>query len=297
MGLRANALIPLGNAGAIVGRLSKRAAAECGLLEGTTVALAGADTQCGLLGMGTVDENQVGVVVGWSAPLQMVTSKPIISPDGRSWTGCHLPTDRWVLECNPGDVGNAYSWLKDITANSDRDDFAAMDRLAQGTPVGSDGALAFLGSSLMDTNRLGLRTGGLLFPVPLTFDAVGRGHLIRAVLEASAYAIKANLLQLEEIASVDARQIAVGGGMTRSQTFLQILADVLGREVLVSSEHQVSALGAALCASIAIGHFGSFEEAASHRDLRAMGPDRLRAAEYLDHYERWLEVSSTLEEL
>ena len=294
MGLDANVLVPLAEAGNIAGRLDKRATHECGLIEGTPVVLAGADTQCSLLGLGVVKEGQIGVVAGWSAPLQMVTSRPIVSGGGKTWTGCHLLGDRWVLECSPGDAGNAYAWLKGIVMDHQEDAFLAMDSLAQEVSPGSDGAMAFLGPSVMDMSNLGLRAGGIIFPVPLTFDPVTRGHLVRASLEACAYAIRANYQQLEDISGFKAEDIRVGGGMTRSRTFVRILADVLGRKILVSPEPQVSAVGAALCAAKALGHYESLGETASSRPLTPVEPDPLHVADYQEHYQRWTEVSKGL---
>ena len=66
---------------------------EYGPPEGIPVVAAGADTQCGLLGMGVTEPEQVGVVAGWSVPVQMVTAEPTFSADvkpesteGHRWT-------------------------------------------------------------------------------------------------------------------------------------------------------------------------------------------------------------------
>ena len=291
-------LAPLREAEASIGQLSEAASRETGLRPGTPVVTAGADTQCGLLGLGASEDGQVGIVCGWSAPLQMVASRPIITDDGRSWTGCYQFRDKWVLECNPGDVGNSYEWLKNLLLDSAADPFSAMDRLAERVTPGSEGAMAFLGASSMDTHRLGLRTGGMLFPVPLTFEAATQGQVIRSALEASACAIRANLQQLQDISGTQARDVRVGGGMTRSRVFVQIMADVLGREVLVSSNPQVSAIGAARAAG-EIGQDGVLSDSLKgpYVSLNAIEPDPLRAAEYEEHYGHWLEVSSSLEAL
>jgi xylulokinase len=77
--------------------------------------------------------------------------------------------------------------------------------------------------------------------------------------------------------------------MTRSATWTRILVDVLGRPVGVAPTPNVSARGAYLCASTAIGEFASLDEAAQSIDgtLKTAEPDPRSAAEYADHYERW----------
>ena len=291
--------VPLVEAGTMAGAVTAEAYRKTGLPEGTPVAVSGADTQCGLLGMGVTQEHQVGIVAGWSAPLQMVTRRPVLSPNAKTWAGCFLDADRWVLESSAGDVGNSYRWLADTLFGGGEDAFSQMDKLAGAVPVGSEGAVAFLGPSRMDMTDLGMKPGGFLFPVPLTFSDLSRANLVRASLEATAYTIKANLQQIEELAGVQASEIMVGGGMTHTATWVKILTDVIGRELKVSPTPQVTALGAYLCARTALGKFGSLDEAASsvRPGLRSMEPDPLHSAEYQESYERWLHLAGEIQGL
>ena len=297
MGLRGNT-IPLVEAGTVVGKVTAAASKETGLAQGTPIAVAGADTQCGLLGMGVAERHQVGVVAGWSAPLQMVTPEPVLSPEARTWAGCFLD-DQSVLESSCGDVGASYRWLGRALFTGPDDRFDEMDKIAGAAPLGCEEAIAFLGPSRMDVANVGMQMGGLMFPVPLTFSDLDRAHLVRASLEAAAYAIRANLEQIEDLAGVPAETVTVGGGMTRTTTFARIVADVVGRETTLSLYPNVSAVGAYLCARTALGDFASIQEAsASVRSrLQAIEPDPLAAAEYEDLYQQWVELSGKLREL
>ncbi|MCI0439899.1 MAG: FGGY-family carbohydrate kinase [Chloroflexi bacterium] len=285
---------PLVESGTLAGKITERAASETGLREGTPVAIVGADTQCGLLGLGAAQERELGIVAGWSAPLQMVTARPVLPPGAKTWIGCFLIRDRWVLESSPGDIGNSYAWLADTLFGDDEDAFSKMDALASSVPVGSEGVTAFLGHSRMDMTALGMKPGGFIFPTPLTFSDTGRPHLVKASLEAMACAIRANLEQIEELAGVQAASIALGGGMTRTAAFTRILADVIGRELRLSPTPSVSALGAYLCARTALRDFASLDEAAQSvkSSLTSLEPDPLASADYQDHYEQWLELSA-----
>ena len=296
MGL-AIAEVPIVEAGSIVGTIRSEVASETGLAMGTPVAAAGADTQCALLGMGVADEHQVGIVAGWSVPLQMVTAQPVLSPDAKTWAGCYLIPDKWVLESGAGDAGGSYRWLVDLVCGEGDDRFTRADELAGEIPVGSEDCLAYLGASRMDMTRLGMRRGGFLFPVPLTFGEMGRGQLLRASLEAMAYAIKSNLEQIETLAGAPAAGLAIGGGMTRTRTFVKLLTDVIGRQLEVASTRQASAQGAYLCARTALGDFQSLGEAAQsvRPRLQSLRPDPLNSAEYQERYEQWLRTSEDLQ--
>ena len=297
LGLSDNSHVPLLQAGERLGAIGADMAEETGLDEGTPVAVAGADTQCGLLGLSVARAGQAGVVAGWSAPLQMLTAGPRHSARMSTWVGCYLTPGSWVLESTSGDTGNSYAWLAGTLWRGEPDAFSRMEMEARGEPAGSNGVMVMLGHSAMDMGHVGMRRGGIHFPVPLTMNAVTRGQIARAALEAVAYAVRANLEQAESVAGSAADSVAVGGGMVRTRLWVEILANVLGRAVMVPPRPQATASGAYLCAATALGDFGSLEEAAAFaaEDLETVEPDDLDTADYMGHYERWVEVREQTE--
>ena len=297
LGLVGNGHIPVVGAGEVAGGLREAISAETGIAAGTPVTLAGADTQCGLLGMGVWKERQAGIVAGWSAPLQMVTDQPRLAPARETWAGCHVTPKAWVLESGSGDAGDSYRWLADMLWGRGPGSFDDMDAEAASVPSGAEGTLAFLGPSRMDMGNVGLRQGGILFPVPMTVTQPDRGHLTRAAMEGIAYALRQNLQQAETIAGQAAKDIAVGGGMTRSSTWTEILVNVLGRPVRVSPTPQASALGAYLCTTTALGDYKDLDEAADSvvGSMPEVKPDPQESAQYRDHYQHWADVSEGLE--
>ena len=223
-------------------------------LAGLPVKVAGADTQCALIGMG-IDarggEGQAGIVAGWSATVQIAMSHPAVSEGMKTWTGLFpssgLGGGLWTLESGAGDVGNAWRWLAG-TLFGERalaDAYAEMDRLAASVPRGAGGVSVDLGAGTMDVSALGMRRGGIAFPVPLTLGGPTRAQICRAALESFAYAIRANLEQAERESGIATTRIAFGGGMTRSTTLCRILPNALGRPVTVFAESDPTAAGAA----------------------------------------------------
>lgn len=286
----------IADAGCIVGSVNRRAARETGLREGSPVVVAGADTQCGLLGMGVCNAGEVGVVAGWSAPVQMITDGPLFSEDASTWAGLFPSDGRWVAESSAGDAGNAYSWLVRLLCGDSPRGFEKMDAAAGEVPVGSEGMQAILGSVRTRYNSPGMRAGGFVFPVPVTISGTGKGDFARAALESVAFSIRANLEHLESVADRRVVSVALGGGMTRTRVFGPILADVLGREVGLSPRADSSAVGAWLCAQAATGEFSSLEEGVCWAGERMglLEPNPHRAAEYQGYYERWLDLTERL---
>ena len=295
--LRLNPGLPtLVDAGTMVGRISAKAAGTTGLEAGTPVAVSGADTQCGLLGLGLSEAGQAGIVAGWSAPVQYLTDGPIFNDEMSTWTGCYLMPELSVVESSAGDLGNAYRWTAETFFECAGGAFDMMDRLAGAAAVGSEGTKAFFGPPRMDMRRLGLRTGGVLFPVPIAYEDPSPANIARAALESTAYAIKGNLLQAEDVVGSGARTVAVGGGMTRTKAFTRILADVIGREIRVSATPDVSALGAYRCAQVALGELGSLGDSAAcgFGELTVTEPDLADASEYEYRYEQWLQMADLM---
>ena len=296
MGLPASDTVPLAAAGAVVGKVGREAAEVSGLPRNTPVVVSAADTQCGLLGLGVARPGQAGVVAGWSAPVLMLTDTPVFDRAMRTWTGCYVEDSLWSLESTCGDAGNSYRWLADTMWAGEAGPFDRMDEAAQQVPAGSDGVMAFLGPSRMDMGRVGLRTGGLVFPVPLTFADLGRGHAARAALEAMSFAVRANLEQLESVNGVTASSVAVGGGMTATSSWVEMLPNALGRPVEVASAPNVTASGAYLTAAAALDGAVSLPDyAEANATTTAIEPRAVDSVEYDDLYGRWNEMAGSLE--
>ena len=287
------------------GTLSQIVASDWGLKPDIPVAVAGPDTQCGLLGMGLVEEGQVGAVMGWSGALQAITSIPRLDEAMRTWVGCYpfgyghsrSQDATWVAESNLGDTGNAYRWLKDTILGSDAS-FEEAERLAQEAGGTSEGVTAFLGPGPVSSLKAGLKMGGLFFPTPLSFQEATRGQLFRAALENIVYSIKANLSTLEEVTGHDTQVLYLGGGMSGSRTITTMLANTLGFPVRRSTTPQISARGTALAAAVSTNSSPTLKEMAevAADDCEEIEPGTAsEIAQYQEYYQQWLHLYKRLE--
>ena len=297
LGLRTDCFPPIAMPGDRLGGLKRGIAEQLGLSQGVPVVVAGPDTQCGLLAMGAASPGDTGVVAGWSVTAQSVTGAP--QPDGqrRTWVSRHVVPDCWVAEANAGDGGNAYHWLLELLVGAEDGGFERMEALAAEAPAGAEGAIALLGPAPLDLSRPGLRPGGLLFPVPVTFSGLDRAKLARAALENVVYAVRGATDLLAEVTGAPPNGLAVGGGMTRTTLFPQMLADVLGRPIHVAPTPDVSLQGAALAAEAALEGGDALRQLAraARQGLREVTPDPVAQTEYREHYARWLDAQARLE--
>lgn len=279
----------------VIGEVTERAARETSLRKGTPVIAGGADTQCGLIGTGSIEDGDTTAVAGTSICMQMALKEPVIDPNMRAWTHCHAVTNRWTVESIAGGEGMAFKWLSDTLAES----YDSMNRQAEITPVGSNQIMSFLGTWVHNSSA-----GGFVSPpgsiIGLTFyTPTNKGSIFRAFMEGTAFAVRANCTQLEEISSLKIKELRLCGGLGQSTTLAQILADVLGVPVRVADVKEATSLGATICASIGAGIYDNLEEAIDKtvRWEATMEPNEKTHETYNDLFSKWIKFFHGMIEL
>ncbi|RZT57430.1 glycerol kinase [Microcella alkaliphila] len=89
---------------------------------------------------------------------------------------------------------------------------------------------------------------------------VNKGHIARAVLEATAFQTREVLDAVNADSGVDLTELKVDGGMIANNTLMQFQADILGVPVVRPVVAETTALGAAYAAGLATGVWGSLDE-------------------------------------
>lgn len=82
---------------------------------------------------------------------------------------------------------------------------------------------------------------------------INKGHLARAVLEATAYQTREVLEAMNKDSGVALKALKVDGGMVFNDTLMQFQADILGVPVIRPIVAETTALGAAYAAGLAVG--------------------------------------------
>ena len=281
-----------------VGALTRAAAAALGLAAGTPVFVGGADTQCSLLGAGVTEPGETAATLGTTTPVQTVASEAIFDPQSRLWAGCHVVPDRWVIESNAGDTGDAYLWMLDLVgADVPR---AERYRLGERLAASAFGppTMLFVGPSVFDLTKMRFnRPGGMLFPFPALHVRPDRATLLRAFLESIGYALRANIGQIEAVAGTSTKELTLSGGMSRSAVLTRIIADVSGLPVRVAAEPESAALGCAVLIAANAGH-GDLRSAAAAMGRRdCLPPDSTQHERYEAAYAKWRELYERLDEV
>ena len=106
-----------------------------------------------------------------------------------------------------------------------------------------------------------------------------RGHLARAVLEATAFQTREVVEAMERDSGIRMGVLRTDGGMVENELLMQFQADILDREVVRPAVKETTALGAAYAAGLATGFFEGVEDlrsrwAVDHTWKPAMDPVR-----------------------
>lgn len=281
-------LPPLRLSTEVCGGVSEAAAAETGLLEGTPVAAGMMDLEAVTLGSGVLDDTHLVMSAGtWNIDMQ-VMDRPCLDPLPLMQSSCRDGTHYLLAEGSPTGAANLAWLLGDILDMPDPQ-WPEINRLVA--------ALAPQETRLVHlpciNGGLGTEQGGFLGIMGDT----GRPHLLRAVYESSAFMHR---FHAAELLSVTGQPVSCGrlsGGVTRSDVWSQMFADILGIRIEVSDSTEIGALGCAICAATAAGRHADLEVAvqAMTRMARSYEPDEKYAVVYRQKYELFLEMKNALQ--
>jgi len=248
VGVPLDRLPPRTAMGDVVGTLTEAAGEALGLRAGIRVVGGTVDAFASYLGAGLLEPGDAydpggaagGFGVYWDRPVEVaggfVTPGPLAG--------------RWSVGAAMAATGRALDWYRsDILGGT-----LAIEALlaeAEATPPGADG-LVFLPylagerSPIWDPDARGVLAGLTL--------AHGRGHVARAIVEASALAIR-HVAAPMLAAGVRVTEMRVCGGPARSRFWNQVKADVTGFRVAVPAVLETAVLGSGILAATGVGAY------------------------------------------
>lgn len=114
-----------------------------------------------------------------------------------------------------------------------------------------------------------------------------KGHLARAVLEATAFQTREVVEAMEEDSGCSLETLRVDGGMVANEALMQFQADILNREVLRPAIQETTVLGAAYAAGLAVKFFGGLDELRANWTSGFTWKPHLSATQREKLYHQW----------
>ena len=245
-GVPADRLPPRSAMGSVVGGLTETAADALALRPGIPVVSGIVDAFASYLGAGLLEPGDAYDPGGSAGGFGVYWDEPVHVPGGFV-TPAPL-AGRYSVGAAMAATGRALDWYRDDVLSGTISTESLLAEAAA-TPPGADG-LVFLPylagerSPIWDPEARGVLAG-------LTLGH-GRGHIARAIVEASALAIR-HVSAPMLTAGVDVTTMRVCGGPARSRFWNGVKADVTGFTVLVPEVLETAVLGSAIVAAVGIG--------------------------------------------
>jgi len=248
----------------VVGELRPEVAREFGLSRNVKVISGGVDNSCMALGAGNIAEGRLYTSLGSSAWIAVSTKEPILDPEQRPFVFAHVIPEMFTSAVSIFAAGSSLKWVQNnLCANliaqaeeQGRDPYDLMMQVAACSPIGS--------RNLMFNPSLAGGTSQEASPhIRGAFAGLELGHrqedVIRAALEGIALNLGAVIDLLKGRGGMDAAEMIMVGGGSKSPLWLQIFADVYEMDVLKTNVDQdAGSLGAAALGAVGCGLWRDF---------------------------------------
>ena len=251
----------------MAGRVNEIGSQLTGLRVGIPVAIAILDGHAAMPALGITDDEQMMLIVGTSGAL-IVNSSQLHEVDGIcGYTGGAIFKDRYTYEAGQSSLGDGFDrfvhgFVPEAYTAEAREQGVSIHKYlrekAERIPAGKSGLLVldwFNGnrSVLADQDLSGAIVGLTLSTRP--------EQIYRAIIEAAAFSTRM-IVDTFEDGGVKVGDIYASGGIAlKDEMMMQIYADVLRRNIHVSSAKQAAALGSAIYAATVAGIYENIFDA------------------------------------
>lgn len=269
--------------------LSPEYARRWGMPREVVVAGGAGDNAATAVGLGAIAPGDAFLSLGTSGVLFRVTDRFLPAPASAVHAFCHALGGLWHQMGVMLSAGASLAWLARILGTP-----AAELLSSLGEVVDRPSPVRFL--PYLDGERTPHNDAAAAGALVGLRSATGRQHIVQAVLEGVAYAVRDNLAALCGTGSPIGEIDLVGGG-SRSAIWAQIIADVLGIPVHRVEEGDFgAALGAARLGKLAATRANPADVCGRPRRLATFAPRAPAVAAYDDGYAQWRKLYPALKE-
>ena len=270
--------------------VSKAAAEELGLQEGTPISYRAGDQPNNALSLNVFNPGEIASTAGTSGVVYGVLGEVNYDPKSRVNTFAHVnytqELDRLgVLLCING-TGILNAWIRRNVA-PEGISYSDMNVMMENIPIGSEGvSIIPFGNGaerVLENREIGCSIHGI------NFNKHSKAHIMRAAQEGIVFSFCYGMEVMQQM-GMDIKKIHAGrANMFLSDIFRQTLAGVSGATIeLYETDGSV---GAAKGAGIGCGIYKDNNEAfATLKKLAVIEPDAQKRDEYLAAYARWKET-------
>lgn len=285
----------------IAGTVTEEAAKESGLKKGTPVIVGTGDSTAEAISVGLVESGTVFFQYGSSMFYYYCVDRYVddyVSANGNgSLKGGKEFTIPGIFCIGDGTnaAGTLTRWVRDTFYEEElkkeraggENAYAVMAREAAEVEAGSEGLIILPyiygeRSPIQDA-----KASGMLFGLKGTHT---RKQINRAALEAVGYSTLQHMILFDEM-NLPPKSVITAGGGTKNAAWMQIICDMIGRQICIPKRYQCSAYGDAAMAALGDRRFRDFTEL---RDSLPKGkilvPNEKNHIYYKEHYKMFRDL-------
>lgn len=278
----------------VIGSVTKRAAEETGLCEGTPVICGTTDAGAEAVSVGVMNPGDLMIMFGSTTFINQVHDT-FIEKETMLWKTNYLFPDSYCLLSATATTGSLLKWLKNNMAKElmqieKETGCNAYDMLLGDIETIEPGSgnlyvLPYFAGERMPINDP--QAKGVIFGLTLAHE---RKHIVRATIEGIGYALKDNLETIRQLGFEATKAVAVGGG-TKSSVWMKIMADICGCEMLVPEVTIGASFGDAMLAGIGVGVIESQNELKNWvKDKDYIKPNLHKTRVYEKHFKMFKQI-------
>ena len=227
-----------------LGRISGHVAGETGLPQDLPVSVATLDLGAMMVGMGLDTPGDIMMIMGTTAVVNILTDHVTQTRTPIAATVMHATADLAIRVLAPSTGAAAFDWFASLHPQSlggdDADAIAEkLNALVTHVPVGANGItfLPYLNGERAPFVAPDIRAGFLGMSAGTT-----KAELGRAVMEGTALSLRHCC---ESEGGLPDKPVRLTGGGARNPVWCQIIADIIGQEVIVNPASDLGLWGAA----------------------------------------------------
>ncbi len=301
--------------GEIIGDVSRQIQEELNLNSDVELVAGIPDTQAALFASNVINPGDMGVVLGSTTPVQLITDELCIDEQERVWAiGISVKNlcDKYIVEANTGITGQIVKWAAhlfdsklstkfleptDKQYNRLKEQLQNFDEKEQEETedhVISHSVYANLGpSTLTSSDR---SAGEFYFPSPGGVEEffMHQNQLVGAVFDNIMFAVSRNIDQAKEVAQMEKCSLTVLGGLSRYRMLCQRFADLYNQPVQYLGTHEATIQGLLILCDVASGKIKDttdYQKSFTAETMFELQPRSSMNTKLQEKYKKWMSIT------
>ena len=301
-GVDAEKLSPLANSHQVIGTVDARHAVPLELEPGVSVVAGGFDQSCAAIGAGVVRSDIAALTIGTCEVATVISDEYRLDSQlllGNHGCNLHALDGQYLSLAIIVTGGSVIRWYRDNLAGPETDHARAVgidpyDIIISSVPNSPSSVYVLPYFAGTGTPLLDVKQKGSIFGVSLDTD---RPQIVKGILDSLCYEMRLNVESMRSAGLTINTFRAMGGG-SKSDTWMQLKADITRIPIEVAEVGESGCLGAAFLAGIGIGRYSSADDICSFVGVKkTFEPQPDLFTQYDEHYEKYKELVSRVKGL